>query len=159
MDIEICGVMANRHQLFEQCIRSVLSDQLMLGPDCKGISLKVNVLANMDGYGKVFVDPMECTPPSTRPPEKFTIHIRRHSVMTVIKTLCHELVHVMQFRKGEAYYLPSGGLTYMGIVVGENKYNNPMEWVAFGRERFLAQQFCEENGLTYEHWYICPFTE
>lgn len=158
MRIEISGAMANRHSLLKNCVETILPDSTMLGNEYKGMTVNVNVLSEMDGAGAIYVDPMECVPDAETPPSKFTIHLKRQSFMKVVTTLCHELVHVVQFRKGEAYYLPCGGLTYLGIVIDPKMYNNPMEWAAFGREKFLAQQFCEEHRLTREQWYACPFT-
>lgn len=83
-------------------------------------------------------------------PRSFLIEL--HTYMDkedYIRTLIHELYHVLQFVKGELK-VKSSKRYFKGECIEDLKYfEQPHEIFAFWYEKLLYQEYCQERGLTH----------
>jgi hypothetical protein len=87
-------------------------------------------------------------------PKEYSIRIRNSTqkIITQMRTICHEMVHVKQYAKGEMKELwkPARYTRYQGKVYPEkmNYWDTPWEVEAFGREVGLYTRWVDDRGLT-----------
>lgn len=87
-------------------------------------------------------------------PKEFTIRIgNEHKKLSKqLRTICHEMVHVKQYAKGEMKYLwrPARYTKYNGEIYPDEMdyWDTPWEIEAFGRESGLYVRWVDERGFT-----------
>ncbi len=87
-------------------------------------------------------------------PKEFTIRIGNESkkLSKQLRTICHEMVHVKQYAKGEMKYLwrPARHTKYNGEIYSDEMdyWDTPWEIEAFGREAGLYVRWVDDRGFT-----------
>jgi hypothetical protein len=87
-------------------------------------------------------------------PKEYTIRVGNKSkkIITQLRTICHEMVHVKQYARGEMKELwkPARYTRYQGKVYPEKMdyWDTPWEVEAFGREVGLYTRWVDDRGLT-----------
>lgn len=87
---------------------------------------------------------------TNKKPREFLIEIAKdRSVRYMLMTLAHEIVHLKQYALGE---INEEMNTWKGKRYTNAKayWNTPWEIEAYGRERGLYYQYCEEYGVKFE---------
>ena len=119
------------------------------------ITIKMKDLKKEKVYGYCHSDPDGEAERLDRP-RVFEIEVHKHmKLRKVLETICHEMVHVKQYARGELY---ESGQTGMHRWHGEwiakdpDYWDCPWEWEAMGRETALFVQWCEANDLGKKKW-------
>jgi len=98
----------------------------------------------------IFEDDFDCL----RPKEfSMNINIAGNGIAKQLKTVCHEMVHVKQYAKGEMRYMwrPHRHTKFLGELYSDDKvdyWDQPWEVEAFGREVGLYTRWLDDAGLT-----------
>jgi hypothetical protein len=127
-----------------------------LMPRMKGLDITVRLKElKGDAYGYCHSDPQGDATRIDRPRE-FEIEI--HSKMPlrkVLETLCHEMVHVKQYARGELYEsVRLAKHRWQGKYISNNVdyWDQPWEIEAAGREAGLFIRWAESEGLGKRKW-------
>jgi hypothetical protein len=85
-------------------------------------------------------------------PKEFTIRVNDNLRLNKkLRTLCHEMVHVKQFAKGEMRYMwrPARYTKFQGELYPEelDYWDSPWEIEAYGREPGLYTRWIDSRGL------------
>lgn len=87
-------------------------------------------------------------------PKEFTIRVgnKGRSIWRQLRTVCHEMVHVKQYAKGEMKYMwrPARHTKFNGELYPDslNYWEQPWEIEAFGREVGLYTRWVDDRGWT-----------
>jgi len=87
-------------------------------------------------------------------PKEFTIRVGNEDkkISKQLRTICHEMVHVKQYAKGEMKQLwrPARYTKYQGEIYPDEMdyWDTPWEIEAFGRESGLYVRWVDDRGLT-----------
>jgi len=127
-----------------------------LMPRMKGLNITVRFkdLSKAGAYGFCMADPNGEAERLDRPRE-FEIEV--HSKMKlrkVLETICHEMVHVKQYARGELYQgVRVNKYRWQGKWVGNMDYwDEPWEIEAHGREAGLFIRWAEQEKLGNNKW-------
>lgn len=84
-------------------------------------------------------------------PRTFEIEIKKGlTLYDLVSTVCHEMVHVKQYARGELKQLDAGSKWKSKIISDDTEYmEQPWEKEAFRMERDLAIQCFEEISITF----------
>lgn len=114
-------------------------------------------LKNLDddeSYGYCHADPVGDAERLDRP-RTFEIEVHKNmSLRKVLVTVCHEMVHVKQYAKGELYESSrQGKMRWQGKYVKDMDYwDQPWEIEAAGRETGLFVRWAESEKLANQKW-------
>ena len=118
------------------------------------ITVKLKSLGK-DAYGYCLADPEGDAERSDRP-RVFEIEVHNNMALRkVLETLCHEMVHVKQYARGELY---EGSRTSKHRWQGKwldkdpDYWDQPWEIEAAGREAGLFIRWAESQGLGKQAW-------
>jgi hypothetical protein len=86
-------------------------------------------------------------------PREFTIRIREGmNLSRKLRTICHEMVHVKQYAKGEMKQMwkPARTTKFQGVYFSDDMdyWDTPWEIEAFGRESGLYTRWVDERKWT-----------
>jgi len=119
------------------------------------ITVRLKDLSKTDAYGYCTSDPEGDANRADRPRE-FELEIHKNmSLRKVLETVCHEMVHVKQYARGELY---EGARTSKHRWQGKwldkdpDYWDCPWEIEAAGREAGLFIRWAEAQGIGKQKW-------
>jgi len=120
----------------------------------KGLDITVR-LKTLDGdaYGYCLADDDESR---VDRPRAFELEIEKNMPLRrVLETICHEMVHVKQYARGELYEgsrIPKHRWQGKWLDKDPDYWDQPWEIEAHGREAGLFIRWCEANDLAKHKW-------
>lgn len=126
-------------------------------PRVHNLDIRVHLkdLSKSDAYGFCSSDPDGDAERQDRP-RVFEIEIHRNMrLRKILETLCHEMVHVKQYARGELYQSSrTAKHRWQGRWVSDNQdyWDHPWEIEAHGRECGLFIRWAEQNKLGHMKW-------
>jgi len=125
-----------------------------LMPRMRGLDITVRLKdLKGDAYGYCLADDDESR---LDRPRSFEIEIHKNMPLRkVLETLCHEMVHVKQYARGELYESTvQGKHRWQGTWLNKdpNYWDQPWEIEAHGREAGLFIRWAESEGLGKQKW-------
>ena len=125
-----------------------------LMPRMSGLNITVHLKdLKGDAYGYCLADDDESR---LDHPRSFEIEIHKNMPLRkVLETLCHEMVHVKQYARGELYESSvQGKHRWQGEWLNKdpNYWDQPWEIEAHGREAGLFIRWAEANNLGKKKW-------
>jgi len=113
-------------------------------------------LKKLDGeaYGYCHADPNGDAERLDRPRE-FELEIHKNmSLRKVLETVCHEMVHVKQYARGELYESSRNKHRWQGKWIDKDPeyWDQPWEIEAHGREAGLFIRWAEDQKLGNQKW-------
>ena len=128
-----------------------------LMPKMKSLDITVRLkdLKGTDAYGFCHADPDGDAERLDRP-RSFELEIHsRMRLRKILETICHEMVHVKQYARGELYEgsrIPKHRWQGKWISNNVDYWDQPWEIEAHGREAGLFIRWAEENKLGKKKW-------
>ena len=128
-----------------------------LMPRMKDLNITVRLvdLSKTDAYGFCTADPEGDATRGDRPRE-FELEIHKNmSLRKVLETVCHEMVHVKQYARGELYEssrIAKHRWQGKWLHKDPDYWDCPWEIEAAGREAGLFIRWCEKEGLGKKKW-------
>lgn len=115
------------------------------------ISLRIQFVKQLDKYNAAEGDAI--WEDDELRPREFTIRIREGMPLSKkLRTLCHEMVHVKQYAKGEMKQMwrPARTTKFQGAFYPDDLdyWDQPWEIEAFGREDGLYTRWVDNRGYT-----------
>jgi len=128
-----------------------------LMPRMKGLNITVRLkdLSKTDAYGYCHADPEGDAERLDRPRD-FEIEVHcKLPLRKVLETVCHEMVHVKQYARGELYEgsrIPKHRWQGKWLDKDPDYWDQPWEIEAAGREAGLFIRWAEKEGLSNKTW-------
>jgi hypothetical protein len=128
-----------------------------LMPKMKGLEITIRMkdLKKEKVYGYCLADPDGDAEVADRP-RTFEIQVDKGlKLRKALETICHEMVHVKQYARGELYESSVKGMhRWHGEWMKNDPdyWDCPWEWEAMGRETGLFVQWAEANDLGKKKW-------
>lgn len=115
------------------------------------IELRIEFAQKLDKYN--VIDGDACWEDDENRPREFTIRVREGmSLNKKLRTICHEMVHVKQYAKGEMKQMwkPARTTKFCGEYYSDDMdyWDTPWEIEAFGREDGLYTRWVDSRGYT-----------
>jgi hypothetical protein len=130
----------------EFCIQKLM-------PRMHNLSIKVNLKSiKGDAYGYCLADDDEAR---LDRPRNFELEIQKDlPLRKLVETVCHEMVHVKQYARGELYEgSRNAKMRWQGKWIKDlNYWDQPWEIEAAGREAGLFIRWAEANNLGKRKW-------
>lgn len=132
-------------------IAQFCAEKLMGSRLSNAIDLRIEFVKQLDKHNAIEGD--ACWEDDEHRPREFTIRIREGmSLSKKLRTLCHEMVHVKQYAKGEMKQMwkPARTTKFCGEYYSDDLdyWDQPWEIEAFGREDGLYTRWVDDRKWT-----------